>query len=84
MTIDVTSYIWRKVMSICPLCKKPIYGRDLELHSLENADHWPMPVTIKHCSNTECVKLWMDANYAVRSTEVCIDQPSLTPEHTYE
>jgi hypothetical protein len=71
MNIDAPNLLRSKIFAICPICKKPIQGKDLELNRLENAEHWPTSLTCYHCSERP-IKLWIDARYSVRDVEIGI------------
>ncbi len=69
MNFDPSSFLWRKVFAICPVCKKPIHGKDLELNRLQTADHWPVSITCLH-GGDHPITLWIDARYSVRDVEL--------------
>ncbi len=67
--------LMRKLLTICPVCKKPIYGRDIDIAKIEKAGINQWPVLYTHCHSHEsiplhAITLYLDANFAVRGEEV--------------
>ena len=66
----------RKLISICPICGKQIYGRDIDISQIEKSkskiDHWP--IRYVHCHAHErfpmhALMIYIDANFSVRGEE---------------
>lgn len=63
--------LMRKLMTICPLCGKLIFGRDIDFSKIERqkVNSWPVTYEHNHTHNTfpeHNLTLYIDANYAVR------------------
>jgi hypothetical protein len=64
-------------MTVCPVCKKQIYGRDIDINKIVKSkskiDHWPLSYV--HChDNTNfpmhALMIYIDANFSVRGLEI--------------
>ncbi|MBD3198259.1 MAG: hypothetical protein GF317_24635 [Candidatus Lokiarchaeota archaeon] len=67
--------LMKKLLTICPVCKKPIYGRDIDINKIDikKINRWPMKYV--HCHSHEktplhALTLYIDANFSVRANEV--------------
>lgn len=63
--------LMKKLMTICPLCGKLIFGRDIDFSKLESRsiNSWPTTYEHSHTHNNfpeHNLTLYIDANYAVR------------------
>ncbi|MHA1436385.1 MAG: hypothetical protein ACTSPD_02300 [Promethearchaeota archaeon] len=72
---DVRAVLMRKLMTICPLCGKLIFGRDIDFSKLDKSkiNHWPVKYTHKHSHNQtpeHSLTLFIDANYVVRAHKI--------------
>lgn len=70
----------RKLLAICPICNRRIYGRDLKItnQDLSSIKHFPFTVIYCHrkagAENDDikhAVALYLDADLKVRSIEPC-------------
>ena len=68
--------LMRKLISICPICGKQIYGRDIDISQIEKSkskiDDWP--IRYVHCHAHEsfpmhALMIYIDANFSVRGEE---------------
>ena len=69
------SFLMRKLIAICPVCKKPIYGRDVDILSLISSkiDHWPINYVYCHTYNNyplHSLTIYLDSNFSVRGYEI--------------
>jgi len=69
------SFLMKKLLTICPVCKKPIYGRDIDILSLINSkiDHWPVNYAYCHAYNNyplHSLTIYLDSNFSVRGHEI--------------
>ena len=69
------SLLMRKLLTICPVCKKMIFGRDIDLEIVDkkNVSSWPVQYTHTHehiNHPMHAVTMFLDANLSVRSLEV--------------
>jgi hypothetical protein len=65
----------RKLLTICPVCQKRIYGKDIDILKIDfsKINHWPLRYI--HCHRTSNVPfhaltIFLDANFSVRGNEV--------------
>lgn len=63
--------LMRKLMTICPLCGKLIFGRDIDFSKLDNGKVASWPATYDHNHSHKDfgehnLTIYIDANYAVR------------------
>ena len=63
--------LMRKLMTICPICGKLIFGRDLDFSKITNGvvDHWPVCYRDHHSHKNfpaHSLDLLIDANFSVR------------------
>ena len=67
--------LMRKLMTICPVCGKLIFGRDIDLEKVldrSKTKSWPTSYEHWHSHNggqSHLIRLFIDANCAVRSFE---------------
>ena len=69
---ETRAILMRKLLTICPVCKKMIFGRDIDMAQLEKG-HWPVPYIHQHEHNDipmHSIKMYIDAGLAVRHMEV--------------
>ena len=69
------AFLMKKLLTICPICNRVIYGKDLDLSSLFKCkiEHWP--IMYVHCHSYKnypihALTLYLDSNFSVRSSEV--------------
>ncbi|MFX1279628.1 MAG: hypothetical protein ACFFA3_09435 [Promethearchaeota archaeon] len=69
------NFLIRKLLLICPVCQKRIYGKDIDILKIDlsKINHWPLRYI--HCHKTNNVPLhaltiFLDANFSVRGNEV--------------
>ena len=77
MDSETRAILMRKLMTICPVCKKQIYGRDIDIPHIENSksqiQHWPLRYV--HCHENgdkfpmHALMIYIDANFSVRGME---------------
>jgi len=62
-------------MCICPLCKKNIYGKDIDITEIDtsNIKRWPFSIVYCHAHNNNSLHaliIYLDANFSIRGREV--------------
>jgi len=67
--------LMRKLMTICPVCGKLIFGRDIDLDSIYKSEvnNWPITYTHYHEHREHplhVLTLYIDANFSVRDLKV--------------
>ena len=67
--------LMKKLLTVCPICKKSIYGKDIDLSNLlsKKIDHWPLNFVHCHSHNgfpLHALTIYIDANLSVRGHEV--------------
>ena len=72
---EARKFLVRKLLTICPVCQKRIYGKDIDILKIDSSkiNHWPLRYI--HCHKTSSVPfhaltLFLDANFSVRGNEV--------------
>ncbi|MFX1497519.1 MAG: hypothetical protein ACFFBH_08330 [Promethearchaeota archaeon] len=65
----------KKLITICPVCKMHIYGKDINILNLSNikADSWPLNYIYYHTYNDyplHSLTLYLDSHFSVRGYEV--------------
>ncbi len=65
----------KKLLAICPICNKQVYGNDINLSSIDKnrITHWPLPYVYCHSHKNgpmHALTMYLDANFAVRAREV--------------
>lgn len=75
LTRTEKSILMKKLMAICPACKKMIYGRDIDFSQLKRDQIRSFPVDYRHshsheADNPHILTLRIDANFAVRDSEI--------------
>ena len=69
-------FLMRKLMTICPICGKQIYGRDLDISQIEKLkskiNYWP--IRYVHCHTHDpfpmhALVIYIDADFSVRGEE---------------
>ncbi|MBD3342872.1 MAG: hypothetical protein GF353_27485 [Candidatus Lokiarchaeota archaeon] len=75
--LNIRQYLAKKLLTICPICGKRIYGKDIDLEEIEKLKkkihHWPIKYI--HCHSQHqiplhAITLYIDADFAVRGNEV--------------
>jgi len=69
---ETRTLLMRKLLTICPICKKMIFGRDIDMAKLKKG-HWPVPYIHEHTHNNfpkHSIKMYLDSKLAVRHLEV--------------
>lgn len=69
------SSLMRKLITICPVCKMPIYGKDINILNLTNikGDQWPLNYVHTHAYNdhpTHSLRLYLDSHFSARAYEI--------------
>ncbi|MBA7679314.1 hypothetical protein ES703_87603 [subsurface metagenome] len=69
------TFLSSKLLCICPLCKKYIYGKDIEIVKIEPSKVKRWPITVVHCHSNKnypihALTLYIDANFSIRSRDV--------------
>ncbi len=71
---NTRSYLAKKLLTICPVCGKRIYGKDIDIEQMNkgNIKNWPIRYT--HCHSHKgmplhALTMYIDANFAVRGNE---------------
>lgn len=72
---DSRAFLMKKLLAICPICKKLIYGKDIDIDEIDlsKISHWPVKYTHCHSHNgvpTHALTMYIDSNFAVRGKEV--------------
>ena len=75
MNLETRSFLIRKLLTICPACKKRIYGKDIDILKIDpsKVNHWPLRYT--HCHSNKnipmhALTLFIDSGFSVRGNEV--------------
>ena len=75
--MDDHNLLMRKLMTICPVCGKQIYGRDIDINDIKisksQINHWPLKYIHCHAHNNmpmHALMLYIDANFSVRGLEI--------------
>ncbi|MFX1573143.1 MAG: hypothetical protein ACFFB0_10375 [Promethearchaeota archaeon] len=68
-------FLFRKLLTICPVCKKKIYGRDIDILKIDTSKitHWPLRYIHCHTNNDiplHALTIFIDSNFSVRGNEV--------------
>ncbi|MHA2007865.1 MAG: hypothetical protein ACXABO_10890 [Promethearchaeota archaeon] len=68
-------FLIRKLLTICPVCKKKIYGRDIDILNIDKTKIQQWPLTYIHChANNQipihALTIYIDANFSVRDNQV--------------
>ncbi len=72
---ETRSFLMRKLLTICPVCKKMIFGRDITLIKQDKSkiNHWPLHYVHFHEHNgfpKHSIILYLDSNFSVRNLEI--------------
>jgi len=67
--------LMRKLLTICPVCKKMIFGKDINLDHVDKSrvSSWPVKYVHSHAHSTHpahSITMFLDANLCVRNLEV--------------
>ncbi|MFX1304035.1 MAG: hypothetical protein ACFFBV_05000 [Promethearchaeota archaeon] len=68
-------FLIRKLLVICPVCKKRIYGKDIDILKIDisKINHWPLRYTHCHAYNNtplHAITLFLDEDFSVRGNEI--------------
>ena len=68
--------LMRKLMTICPICGRQIFGKDIDIDRVKSAksqiDHWPLRYVYCHSHEEfpmHALTIYLDANFSVRGME---------------
>ena len=68
-------FLIKKLLTICPVCKRKIYGKDIDILNIDTSkvNHWPL--TYIHCHTNDnlsyhALTIYIDANFSVRHNQV--------------
>ncbi|MFX1322187.1 MAG: hypothetical protein ACFFAQ_11145 [Promethearchaeota archaeon] len=72
---ETRTILMRKLLTICPICKRPVYGKDIDILKLDKLciKHWPLRYTFCHRhknGSLHAITIYLDANFIVRGNEV--------------
>lgn len=72
---ETRALLMRKLLAICPACKKKIFGNEIDVTQLDisKINHWPVRYVHCHSYNNvpiHALTLYIDANFSVRGQEV--------------
>jgi hypothetical protein len=72
---ETRKLLMKKLLTICPVCKKRIFGKDIDIHKIDKKKivHWPLKYV--HCHQNETIPfhaltMYIDSNFAVRGADV--------------
>jgi hypothetical protein len=64
----------KKLLTICPMCGKKIYGRDIDINKIQQQKIEKYPFRYIHChshgTQTHAITMYLDSHFAVRGKEV--------------
>lgn len=71
---NTRSYLAKKLLTICPICGKKIYGKDIDIEKIKKDHIKQWPVRYTHCHTHKetpihALTMYLDANFAVRGKE---------------
>lgn len=69
------SHLMKKLITICPICKMHIYGKDINILNLSNSkvDNWPLSYIYYHTYKDHplhSLTLYLDSHFSARGYEV--------------
>ena len=69
------TFLMKKLIAICPVCKKQIYGRDIDINHIDTKKIRSWPLRYVHCHSDDntplhALTMYIDANFSVRGREV--------------
>ncbi|MBA7512386.1 hypothetical protein ES705_04391 [subsurface metagenome] len=72
---EFRKFLIRKLLTICPVCQKKIYGKDIDILNIDTSkiNHWPLRYIHCHTSNNvplHALTLYLDSGFSVRGNEV--------------
>ncbi|TXT57996.1 MAG: hypothetical protein BAJALOKI2v1_480024 [Promethearchaeota archaeon] len=75
MKKETRNLLMKKLLTICPICGKQIYGRDIDITNIDlsKISKWPFRYTHCHSNRSNpmhAVTLYLDSNFAVRGKEI--------------
>ncbi|MBA7663951.1 hypothetical protein ES703_71999 [subsurface metagenome] len=75
MDSETRAFLIRKLLIICPVCQKRIYGKDIDILKIDASkiDHWPLRYIHCHTSNNvplHALTLYLNSGFSVRGNEV--------------
>ncbi|MHA1913231.1 MAG: hypothetical protein ACW986_18800 [Promethearchaeota archaeon] len=72
---NTRAFLIRKLLTICPVCKKRIFGRDIDILNIDTSkvNNWPLRYI--HCHTNDnfplhALTIYIDKNFTVRGNEV--------------
>ncbi|MFW9894201.1 MAG: hypothetical protein ACFFD7_00175 [Candidatus Thorarchaeota archaeon] len=75
MNKETRAFLIRKLLIVCPVCQKRIYGKDIDILRIDTSkiSHWPLRYVHLHSNNNKpihALTIYLDNNFAVRGNEV--------------
>ena len=72
---ETRAFLIRKLLTVCPICQKRIYGKDIDILKIDKKkiSHWPLRFIHCHKNNNipfHALTIYLDNNFAVRGNEV--------------
>jgi len=70
-----TRSLVKKLLAICPQCKKQIYGNDIDISNIDinKIRNWPLPYIYCHSHDNfpmHALTMYLDTSFTVRAREV--------------
>ncbi len=68
------TFLSSKLLCVCPLCKKYIYGKDIDITKIDlsKIKRWPLSIVHCHAHNKHplhALTIYLDANFSIRGRE---------------
>ena len=75
MNKDTRTFLTRKLLCICPTCKRRIFGADIGITHLDFSKVKKWPQQFIHCHRDKehplhALTIYIDANFSIRGREV--------------
>ena len=75
LKFETRSSLMKKLLAICPVCNKQIYGKDIDISNINAKDIHQWPLRYIHCHAQDniplhALTLYLDADFSVRAREV--------------
>ncbi|MHA1986285.1 MAG: hypothetical protein ACW98D_06585 [Promethearchaeota archaeon] len=75
MNAETRAFLIRKILTVCPVCQKRIYGKDIDIQKIDTSkiNHWPLRYIHCHTNNNvplHALTIYLDNNFTVRGNEV--------------
>ena len=72
---DTRTFLTRKLLCICPTCKRRIFGADIDIANLDLTKIKKWPLSFIHCHRDKnhplhALTIYIDANFAIRGRQV--------------